>query len=216
MSSVKWALIIASPFGGLCSPINDANAMATVLRKQNFEIYKYNSTSATHDGILNAWEYLISASASEDTFIIFYSGHGGLVQAPTEDKIKYEGLGLPQYQFIVPVNYGQTSYKDFRGILDLEISYMLLDTTDKTRNVTIILDCCHAGKMFRYPGHNVEACAKNLPNVNSHGIASYLARLQQEGHFYGKLYMTGNPHAVRIAAAATTENHISLLAGILL
>ena len=38
-------------------------------------------------------------------------------------------------QFIVPLDYDQTKEEDFRGILDVEMSHMLRDTTEKTQNV---------------------------------------------------------------------------------
>ena len=36
-------------------------------------------------------------------------------------------------QFLVLMDFDQTTEQDFRGILDIELSYMLRDTTKKRR-----------------------------------------------------------------------------------
>ncbi|KAI9927509.1 hypothetical protein ASPWEDRAFT_44856 [Aspergillus wentii DTO 134E9] len=200
--STKRALMIAAPFEGLRGPIRDAERMEAVLRKQDFEITTCYGADATRSGILNAWQNLISTISTGDAVVIYYSGHGGLVQSKDGES----SSGKPwQYQFLVPVDYDQTTDDDFRGILDVEISHMLQDTTDKTRNVTIILDCCHSGRMFRAPGMGQKAHAKNLEETQYHQVAKYLTTLREAGHFHGEVSLTGNPYAVRVVAAATSE-----------
>jgi hypothetical protein len=178
--------------------------MGNVLRERGFEIIECIGPNATRDGILGAWKNLISATTAGDTVLIYYTGHGGLVRPEEKNRDPYSTEQPQQYQFLVPMDYSETSDTDFRGILNVEISYMLRNTTDKTRNVTIILDCCHSGRFFRVPGQ-IETRARNLPEIKYHVIASFLARLQREGHFPGDLYENGNPYAVRISASARDE-----------
>ncbi|KAF2469217.1 uncharacterized protein BDR25DRAFT_289456 [Lindgomyces ingoldianus] len=207
MSSKSRALLIASPYGGLRGPENDVELMASVLKKYEFEVVKCCGDDATRNQILCAWQKLISESSADDIVIIYYSGHGGVVKSSQNTCDRQGGSEKPLLsQFLVPMDFDKTTEDDFRGILDIEISYMLRDTTNKTENVTIILDCCHAGRMARDPHHNNQAWARNLPEVKHHGVLlSHMERLRREGHLTGDTFVEGNPHAVRIAAASTTE-----------
>jgi hypothetical protein len=207
MSPKNRALLIASPYGGLRGPENDVELMAGVLKKYEFEVTTCCGRDATRDHILSAWQQLIYDSSVEDVVVIYYSGHGGLVRSSQNTGDQQGGSEQPlQSQFLVPMDFDQTTEDDFRGILDIEISYMLRDTTNKTENVTIILDCCHAGRMARDPHHNNQAWPRNLPEVKHHGVLlSHVKRLRRKGRLTGDTFVEGNPHAVRIAAAATSE-----------
>jgi hypothetical protein len=147
-------------------------------------------------------------SSKDDVVVIYYSGHGGLVESKLDAGKSNEQKGSQKpwrYQFRVPIDYDQTMNEDFRGILDVEISHMLRDTTEKTHNVTIILDCCHAGRMSRDPSHGDKASPRSLPEVQYHDISGYVRCLRESGQLRGETDLEGNPNAVRIAAAATTE-----------
>jgi hypothetical protein len=207
MSPQNRALLIASPYGGLRGPENDVELMAGVLKKYEFEVTKCCGQDATRDQILGAWQQLISESSAEDVVVIYYSGHGGLVKPSRNIADQQGGSEKPlQSQFLVPMDFDQTTENDFRGILDIEISYMLRDTTNKTENVTIILDCCHAGRMARDPHHNNQAWPRNLPEIKNYGmLLSHVEKLRSERRLKGDTFVEGNPHAVRIAAAATSE-----------
>jgi hypothetical protein len=205
MPLVKRALIIACPFGGLNGPLADAEAMKNALLKQGFEIAECCGPSATRRGILEAWQCLIDATSAGDTVVIYYAGHGALVR-PRDEEGDAVSQELPTYQVLVPMDYDQTTNDDFRGILSMEISYLLRNTTAKSRNVTVIIDCCHSGRLFRGPGWGLEFRSRNLSEVRYHSVADFLARLHREGHFRAELDITGNPHAVRIAASTPNES----------
>ncbi|PYH90098.1 hypothetical protein BO71DRAFT_463592 [Aspergillus ellipticus CBS 707.79] len=85
----------------------------------------------------------------------------------------------------------------FNGILDMELSNLLraVLTTNRTRNVTIILDCCYSGRMVRAPGHGGMARPKQIPVVRYEDVTGFVDWYTSED----------NPHAVRIAAAAPSE-----------
>ncbi|KAL4881852.1 caspase domain-containing protein [Aspergillus karnatakaensis] len=216
MAAIKRALIIASPFQGLLGPLADAEAMKKVLLKQGFNIIECCNSSATRRGILDAWQSLIDATAAGDVVVIYYSGHGDLIRPSEEDagdddfSINEEQQRRSPFQVLVPMDYDQTTDSDFRGIVNWEISYMLRETTNKSRNVTVIIDCCHSGRLFRdasKPTVGVfEARARALPQPRHHAIANFISRLRREGHFDGELDITGNQHAVRIAASTAHES----------
>lgn len=204
----KRALLIASPYGELRGTINDAKSIDKVLRKQGFEITECYGEQATRAGILEAWENLIAHTSPTDAVVVYYSGHGGLVQAP-EQTTNSDALGRKpkQHRFIVPIDYGETSPWDFRGILDVEISYMLKNTTQKTHNVTVIMDCSHSGTMLR---DEVDSAVrtKNLPHLQYHDVVKHIDQLeyyQLSTTEKRESFLLGNPHVVRITASATTE-----------
>ncbi|KAF5626374.1 Caspase domain protein [Fusarium tjaetaba] len=213
MAPAKRALIIASPFDGLLGPLADAEAIKTVLQDQGFEIFECSNANATRRGILDTWQSLIDATSTADVVVIYYSGHGALIRPKDNDEnfdlSKEQQTAASPFQILVPMDYDQTTATDFRGILNLEISYMLRKTTSKSENVTAIIDCCHSGRLFRDPRAApgvVEVRTRNLPEIRYHVIADFVWRLKREGHFEGELDVLGNPHVVRIAASTTSES----------
>jgi hypothetical protein len=60
-----------------------------------------------------------------------------------------DGSSQNRHKFIVPMDYNPCDRVDFRGNLQDEISALLRKLTDRTPNVTVIMDCCHAGRMAR-------------------------------------------------------------------
>lgn len=209
MSLAKRALLIASPFGELRGPMNDLELMADVLERQGFEITQCCGAEATCNEIRTKWYNLIEKLQTDDIAVIYYAGHGGIAQSPRtaqSQSIRTVGSKLWRYQFIVPMDFQQSSEGDFRGILDIELSQLLRATTDKTINVTLILDCCHAGRMARQPGYGTQARARNLPQVYHHDISQYIEQCRSQGQFLTETHIEGNPNVVRITAAATSES----------
>lgn len=78
--------------------------------------------------------------------------------------------------------------------------------TKITQNVTIILDCCHSGRMARDPRHGSSAVPKFLPRVQKFNLSRFEQKLREAGRLEGDTFAEGNPHAVRIAAAGTAES----------
>jgi hypothetical protein len=210
MLSRKRALLIGSPFGDLRGPLNDAELMTTVLEEQGFEVVKCCGTQATSDNIRSKWRHLINQSSAGDAVVIYYSGHGGIAdcgRGTLAANGDYNDTRPWRYQFIVPMDFDQASEgRDFRGILDIELSQLLNTTTEKTKNVTLILDCCHSGRMARQPGYGDQARPKSLARVYHHDISKYIEQCRNQGRLLKETHLEGNPHAVRITAAATTES----------
>lgn len=160
MAGTKRALLIASTYKDLQGPLNDVESMASALEAWGFQITRCCGKDATYQGILDAWKKIIGETRSrKDTVLIYYAGHGGLVE-DTADTIAPSTAA--RYQFIVPIDYladasSDTEHPDagtaglFNGILDIEMAHLLYSTTQRTRNVTTIFDCCHSGSMVRDP-----------------------------------------------------------------
>lgn len=208
MSATKRALLIGSRTKDLDGKElqgteNDVQIMAVVLKKYGFEIRSCIGSNATRNGILEAWKNIISATSADDVVVIYYSGHGAYVEFksdewedhPQRDSVKY----------IVPTDIEQSTEDDFRGILDIEMSCMLRDTTEKTGNVTLILDCCFSGRMVRGPSHGIRLVSKYRSTSEKRNIRKHAKGLRLDEKLQGELLVQGNPNAVRIAAAADTE-----------
>lgn len=143
------ALLIGAPLDDLEGVRNDVAAMEAVLVGRGFDVARRVGAAATRAGILAAYDELISATRPGDGVVVYYSGHGGHALPLTDD--------LRTLQFIAPVDYRQTKPDDFRGIASDELSALLTRLTERTGNATVILDCCHAGRMSRDPSLHTRA-----------------------------------------------------------
>ncbi|VUC27851.1 unnamed protein product [Clonostachys rosea] len=209
MTGTKRALLIGSTYDGLRGPPNDVEDMAEALGKWGFTtINKCVGEDATYDGILTAWKETIKNTSSEDTVVIYYSGHGGLVEdaAPDPDE------STPaRYQFIVPVDYLATPEGGgeaiFNGILDVQISHFLHEITKITHHVTTIFDCCHSGSMARDPVHSDLAKVRSVGKVRHDKISERVESLRRERSLPlsdRALDEDGNRFVVRIAATSSS------------
>lgn len=208
MSATRRALLIGSRTKGpegkeLEGTENDVQMMAVVLKKYGFDITRCIGSNATRDGILAAWQNLISATSADDAVVIHYSGHGAYVEFEADEQEDHSQRNSVKY--IVPTDIEQSTENDFRGIFDIEMSYMLRDTTEKTRNVTLILDCCFSGRMVRRRSHDVKFVSKYRPTTDKHSIRKHAKRLRLDEKLRGERFVEGNPHAVLIAATAPNE-----------
>ncbi|KAI2844280.1 hypothetical protein CBS147320_4236 [Aspergillus niger] len=202
MASTKRALLIASPWGDLQGTLNDVDRMRFVLKTYGFHIAECCGPEATRIGIMNAWENLASSTASEDVVVIYYSGHGGIVESPVGEDNGYQDW---RYQFLVPVDFNDTSCDEFKGILDIEISALLHAITERTHNVTTVFDCCYSGRLVRAPGLGDTARARRVPTVRYDDVTAFINRYDGLALSENRTVMEGNPYAVRLAAAAASE-----------
>src|SRR5882672_12578447 len=146
----KHALVVGSKTAGLEGPIGDAERMAAALREVGFTIdLRTKADEASRDGILEGYERLIRNVEPEDSAVFYYSGHGARVR-PSDDRAGSETSGVPRaLQALVPTDFERSTADQFLGILDVELSVLLARLTARTRNATVILDCCHAAAMSR-------------------------------------------------------------------
>ena len=199
-SSAKRALLIGSPTGGLSGPETDLSSIAQVLR-----LYKFSCTicfiegrstfPATRNGIFAAWEQLLQQTSPGDAVVIYYSGHGGLLEKDKKDVSNKRW----RLQYIVPLDIDQTTPSDFRGITDVEISSFLMKLTKRTDNVTVILDCCHSANMARGPTRAKTLLPRDYPEVWRHMQAMFDQKIIGTDFF-----PEGNPNVVRFVGATAS------------
>ncbi|KAL6229103.1 caspase domain-containing protein [Aspergillus navahoensis] len=212
MPSTNRALLIACPYGDLEGPERDAEAIAQMLALRQFQISRCCGMHATRKAILAAWRELIEETREGDAVVIFYSGHGGVLvpDSASSDALESSDPEAPwQYQFIVPMDF-DPQRDEFSGILEIELSQLLLATTAKTRNVTVIMDCCHSGRMVRDPELGTAARYKRVRAVNHKAAYSHIKQLRHQGELRGRRFAAGNSDAVRIAATAPWEEAAEL------
>ncbi|RYZ09193.1 MAG: caspase family protein [Myxococcales bacterium] len=197
--SARRALLFGSQTHGLRGPDADAERMREALSRHQFTTKVCTGARATRDGMLEAYEKLIAETQSNDAVCIYYSGHGGRLANPF-------ARGPRFLQYLVPTDHAAGA---FRGLMSFELSALLARLTLKTTNVTVILDCCHAGQMSR--------AARPAPSA---GSVRLVAKVFEDGlteEQVGKLLEgarsrdrtlepESNWHAVRLLA---TEPHVS-------
>lgn len=93
---------------------------------------------ATRQGILTALHMLIAASGPNDVVVIHYSGHGSQIADASGAEV--DGLD----ETIIPYDYQNVQGGKY-PITDKQIAGALAELSKKTKNITIILDCCHSG-----------------------------------------------------------------------
>ncbi|MEU0878641.1 caspase family protein [Lentzea sp. NPDC005914] len=195
----RKALLIGSATDGLIGVENDVNAMEKALARWRFTSVRCEREKATRAEILDAYEKLISQAQPDDAIVIFYSGHGGYAPDP---ELGHGTPGPGSLQLIVPTDHDETTETDFRYITAPELSVLLARLTERTTNVTVVLDCCHAGHMSRVEGQKV----RGLPRaVNAHLVQTHLDNLRAEGLAVELWSSPGNPHAVRMVACAPEQ-----------
>ncbi|MFE6158105.1 caspase family protein [Streptomyces sp. NPDC056486] len=141
------ALLIGSQTGVLRGVHADVELMAGSLSSFGFETTCVMEGGATRQGIIEACRGLIEDTVSGDAAVVYYSGHGGRARNPLPDRDGPDWL-----QFLCPTDIGSAPPGEFRGLLADELSLLQQQLSERTTNVTTIVDCCHAARMARDEG----------------------------------------------------------------
>ncbi len=205
----RHALVIGASLevpavGPACEEL-DAERMAEMLRRYGFEVERLERAGATRDGIFAGYRRLIEHVTSGDAAVVYFAGHGGMVIDPAAPA----GVcALPRrFQFIAPTDYAETTEDDFRGISAWELSQLLRELTDKTDNVTVILDCCFASQMSRQEAV-AGAAVRARPKLTWLTIGRHYDAVRARfGPIDGPGVM-GNPRAVRLAACGDWQTAV--------
>lgn len=142
------ALLIGSQTGGLTGVHGDVEVMADALAAHGFDTRPVIESAASADGIVAAYRELIDDASADDAAVVYYSGHGARVR----NAMRARDASLPTWlQYIVPTDIDDRSGGRFGGILAEELSGLQRELTERTPNVTTLLDCCHSARMSRNP-----------------------------------------------------------------
>jgi hypothetical protein len=196
-----WGLVIGSGFDDPRGVENDAELIGDLLTGRGFAVDTLLGPRATRAGILAAWDAIIAGAQPDDAVAIYYAGHGALVLSTERQAQRFD---LPAaFRAICPTDYGDSSDDDFRGISSFELSIKLAALTAKTRNVTVILDCCYSGHLCR-GGRSSVRRARGQPAPSRLALARHLGALRDSGAL-ADLGTRPNPDAVRIVGAGESS-----------
>lgn len=188
----RRALVVSSQIEGLKGVDNDAASMAAALGARGFEIDLRTGVAATRAGILDGYDRLIANSTPDDVAVFYYAGHGAHASVSEEGR---------SWQCIVPSDYRAGNGEDWRGITAWELSIKQQELTERTRNVTTILDCCHSSQMSRG-----NAIVRAVPHPVHGGFGRHLEKLRRiNDAAFDQVNAVSNPHAVRVVACGQTE-----------
>jgi hypothetical protein len=193
----RRALVLGSQIEGLRGVHNDVQRMTAMLDARGFVVDLRVGADATRAGMLAGYDQLIAASRPQDAAVVYYCGHG------YHGVISDEGRS---WQCIVPTDLRDGSATDWRGITAWELSVKQAQLTARTRNVTVILDCCHSAQLSRSDGV-VGAMPRALPHPVHIGFEHHMAALRATyGAAFDAVDPVGDPHAVRIVACGQSES----------
>ncbi|HEX3479009.1 MAG TPA: caspase family protein [Kofleriaceae bacterium] len=193
----RRALVLGSQIEGLRGVHNDVQRMAAMLDARGFVVDLRVGADATRAGMVAGYDQLIAASGPDDAAVVYYCGHGYYAVVPDEER---------SWQSIVPTDLRDGSTTDWRGITAWELSIKQAQLTARTRNVTVILDCCHSAQLSRSDGV-VGALPRALPHPVHTGFEHHLAALRATyGAAFDAVDPVGDPHAVRIVACGQSES----------
>ncbi|MFD8974342.1 caspase family protein [Streptomyces sp. NPDC059593] len=128
--------------------LNDARDTASVLRAEEYCGFPPNQVKvllddqATLEGIRSGLAYLASTSTTEDTVVIFFSGHGG--RLPT---------AVGETSALLPVDF-QASNLPGTALPEVEFTAAL--AAIKARRLLVLIDACHAGGVATLKKHGEE------------------------------------------------------------
>jgi len=196
----KRALLIGSQTFGLTGVNGDVELMAESLSARGFDVTVKLDDAATRAGILDAYEQLITDTpeGSTDPVVVYYSGHGG--RDPFDDWDDRQRRGEQSHlHYIVPFDMAATTESDYRGLLAQELSALQSRLTERTQNVTTILDCCHSATMSRGSTLTPKAAPRSFPTA---GALPLLERLGPSPDSWD----ASNRLAVRIVACDPTQS----------
>ncbi len=103
-----------------------------------------------------------------DAVVVYFTGHGGLA------RFIDDAGGASRIHRYLTTSDPHHSSRDFRGILDIEISAILDQLAAFSDNVTLILECCYAGGM----ADSLDARALGTVAVHEFPRPRWLARTE--------------------------------------
>jgi hypothetical protein len=198
------ALLIGSETGGLRGVYADVELMESTLGALGFSVETATHADASRRGIIRSYRELIESTESGDAALVYYSGHGGRHRNPRAR----EEPSQPAYiQYIVPTDYATAAGGEFNGILAEELSLLQAQLTERSANVTTIVDCCHSARMSR-DGSMFPKAHQGRGAFPWESIAALYRDTRNE--FPDEMNVDSNPLAVRVVACAPEQSAYEL------
>lgn len=146
MTTIR-ALLIGSGYAAL--PVDTSvDGMYGWLRRHDFaeaEVERLTGSQATRDAMLAGLERLGEHDPGDAPVVFYYAGHGHLYRT----RIGADDHSHAAYPLLVAIDLDTSEHGTLRSVLGTELSRALQKVARRARNLTVILDCCHASGMVR-------------------------------------------------------------------
>ncbi|MCY1059119.1 caspase family protein [Nannocystis sp. SCPEA4] len=142
------ALLIGASYGDLDvgSSVDTAHAWLSGHVLADAQIERLVGPQATRDGILAGLRRLGDEDHGDAPVVVYYAGHGLLYRSPMG---AVEHGAHVAYPLLVPGDIDDTTGETLHAVFASELSRELRRIARRARNLTVILDCCHASGMVR-------------------------------------------------------------------
>jgi len=148
----------------LNNAVNDARAVAKLLRKKGFKVIELYNENATKEKILDALKRVKELATRDDATLFYFAGHGEGVSGYNGVR---EGYILP-YDFNSDLNNpnADVMYYDKSAISIGSLVMYARDT--KAKHIGLILDSCFSGLAMdsKYAQKSLDSSTKSLDEVN--------------------------------------------------
>lgn len=142
------ALLLGTSYGDLDveSSIDAVHAWLSDHVFADEQIERLVGPQASREGILAGLRRLGDEDHGDAPVLVYYAGHGLLYRSP----MGAVELGAHvAYPLLVAVDIDRTAEETLNGVFASELSRGLRRIARRARNLTVILDCCHASGMVR-------------------------------------------------------------------
>ncbi len=192
-------LLVGSATGGLAGVDRDIQVMEVWLQRAGFALDVRMGPDATREGVVEGIARLKGSIRPGAPAVIYYSGHGGHVPVPRAPHLLLGAVPPRAFHYLVPTDHRRGV--EFRGIFRTELSLAVQELSERTSNITVILDCCHSADGVRQP----EATLKSICEPWSEGVEAHLAWLHAQGYELERLPMLRNRSMVLLAACGANQ-----------
>ncbi|MEL6656824.1 MAG: caspase family protein [Bacteroidota bacterium] len=191
--------------------VNDAQSLVAYLEGnypcEELDIKTVFDKDATKANVIAAFAHF-QAATSDDTCLLYYSGHGSQVIAPQEFRHTDPDGKLET------VVCWDSRIDDGRDLMDKELSYLIWEATHQNNpHFVALFDCCHSGtntRDVRVTSRMAET-AKNVPQARDfHGLERYQSSTAAAGRV--DLIPPRGRH-IQLAAARASETAKELKIG---
>jgi len=171
--------------GNLPNTVADAQGLGSLLQDESrcaypaAQVHTLTGDQATRSAILQALESLAQASDEQSTVLVYFSGHGYRVHAPTG-----------QAYYLMPYGY------DLRRLYQTAISgaeFTAQLTAIPAQKLLLLLDCCHAGGVGENPG--LELAKAPLPQEALELLSQGRGRVLIASSREDELSFAGRPYS---------------------
>jgi len=216
----RRALLIGATAPDLRGVARDMELMTEALLRHRFEPGDIDVVvPATRAQIDAALKRMVCRATEDDVILVHYSGHAAKLESCARPARSGFPLGeAGSYRFLVPSDIEESTDGDFRGYTNAELSLALAALTRKTKNVTVVMDCCYAGRLYRGGEPRSERVARgdssDEPSVRHVHFCGRWVRaaaehyeqvLVEHGDELRQRHAEANPYALRLLACGPSS-----------